>query len=205
MYKTIVMTAVTLFFFACSSLYADSDDTYAKIGFASINVKKVEGTDFGTRKYSYDRGMGLQLAYGYDYDIWSVEGEYAYSTSDNDSVEIVDENRSVTINGYQDIHSLMLNAYYHSVEFEGFTPYIGIGFGFSMVIWESSNINVKDSAFTLTSQVMLGGSYEITDNMAISLEGKRRMLQSYTMSGVGSVMFDHQNEVFLSLIYRLEP
>ena len=74
MFKTIVMTAVTLYLFACSSLYADSD-YYGKIGFGSLHVKGVEGTDSETRKYSFDRGLGFQLAVGEDYEIMSIEGD----------------------------------------------------------------------------------------------------------------------------------
>ena len=185
MLNKIVMTAVTAYLFISASLYADPD--YGKVGFSSVGGKTVEGTDYGTRNYSFDRGVGFQLAAGYNLEIMSLEGEYTYSTADLKSVEILDEHRDVAVKGYQDIHSLMLNALYHPVMDEIFNPYIGIGLGFSYVLYESANIGVNDNASTLTYQFMAGTSYEILDNIELNIEYKHKRLQSYTISGIGTV------------------
>ncbi|MEA3373773.1 MAG: porin family protein [Campylobacterota bacterium] len=204
MFKNTIITAVTTYLLISSSLCADSD-YYGKIGVSYAGDKIVEGTDYKTRNYTFNKGVGAQIAVGYDLEIMSIEGEYTYSTADMKSVELLDESRSVDISGYQDIHSLMVNALYHPVMNEKFSPYIGFGLGFSSVLYESANIDVEDSALTLTSQFMLGSSYKILDDIELNIELRHKMLQSYDISGIGEVNSDNYNELFFALVYRFTP
>ncbi len=204
MFKKIGMTAVAAYLLTISSLYADSD-YYGKIGLSYVGGKTVEGSDYGTREYGFDNGIGIQLAVGYDFEIMSIEGEYTYSTSDIESVELSDESTIVSVGGYQDIHSLMANALYHPLMGKKFSPYIGLGFGFSYVLYESANMDVKDSALTLASQFMLGASYEILDDIGLNMELRHKRMLSYDVSGMGTVNFDNYNELIFALIYRFTP
>jgi opacity protein-like surface antigen len=68
--------------------------------------------------------------------------------------------------------SAMLNGYLEYEVVKGFKPYVGVGLGAGLINGELDaygyNINMSDSALTLSYQIMLGTSIELSDRFDLN-------------------------------------
>lgn len=196
------ITGTLLFFglFALSSLFAETG-WYGKAGVSYSFAKTVI---VEPRDYSYAGGPGAQLGMGYDYGDFSIEGEYTFSWLNNDTVENSSIGEDFTTNGHQSLHTAMVNTLFHPMKEFDFKPYIGLGLGYGMVAWDSSNTDsgIDGDDTTFVYQVLLGTYYEISQNVSLNFEYRYRGLTEYTIDDVGDITSDHFNELALGLIYH---
>ncbi len=143
----------------------------------------------------YDNAMAFNLAIGMTRDNYRFELEYSQADADVNShrgvnaagidLSAIDAGVLISGNvgdlgvstaalvaagqGELETTTLMLNAYYDYNTDSAFTPYVGIGIGTAMTDLEFSPSGVgiiNDDDDTFVYQIILGASYDFSDNLA---------------------------------------
>lgn len=113
-----------------------------------------------------DRGYAISGALGNTYDNnLRAETEFSFSQSD------VDKIGSSTASGDTSRVNLMINGYYDFYNNSAFTPYVGVGAGFSSVSYDNVGLvggsQIDDQDAALAYQGIAGVNYKINDDVSL--------------------------------------
>ncbi len=132
-----------------------------------------------------DGSWSGELGLGYKFTK-NLRGEISYSTSilqDNTTYATVNNVGATGLGlGQIDNHSIFVSTYYDFLNDTKFTPYLGIGFGPSLIdtdnVFGNSNKNID---VTLGYQGKFGVSYEAFDSTDLFLEGAYQATKSFKL------------------------
>jgi opacity protein-like surface antigen len=173
-----------------------AQETYGQIfgGYSNLSDADFSGTIGGSRQNvatDFDGGYNLGVSVGRTLPGWSGNGfslrgeiELSYSDNDVDSVDFSGNGPGDEANPGGDITSTRLFANLIA-DFENqskFTPYAGLGLGVDFVdqdIVYGNNVTIRGSDEAFAAQLILGASYEISDQ--VSLFTDARYVRSFSV------------------------
>jgi len=171
--KFVLAVLLSLFILVplAQNAYAESPDKMyysAKLGGTYLNDATWKESDFPSIKLSYDLGYNVAAAFGYRVlDSVRIEGEFSYRHNKLDSGKI-SEFGSLPASGKIYSTSGMVNGYWDFLNASDFTPYLGLGVGWSSVKLKASDDS--DSSSGLAGQIIGGVSYDINQTVALTLD-----------------------------------
>ena len=155
-----------------ATMYIDASLGYNKVSDADHFVTNGSGAVKG--HLEYDMSFFTSGALGIDFGKFRVEGEIGYAASDfvETSPYLV---RMGAFDGQMTSSSVMLNGYFDSETNSRFTPYVGLGFGFTSLDFTytdyySGGNAVKSDDLVMAHQVMVGLEVAVNPSMSVSAE-----------------------------------
>ncbi len=147
----------------------DTDDVSWQSGFDIFPV---------TIDTSYEGGTVYGVTLGRDGDTVRFEAELARREDEVESL-VIDGSPLAGPAGAANATSLMLNFYYDFGDSDRVTPYIGGGFGVASLDFVDFGFDIvalenllDDDADVFAYQAILGAAFQLSDRVAISLDGR---------------------------------
>lgn len=168
--KFILVVLLSLFILAplTQNAYAERMYYSAKLGGTYLYDATWKESGFPNVKLSYDLGYNVAAALGYYVlEHLRVEAEFAYRKNKLDSGKISGFG-SLPASGEIYSTSGMANAYWDFLNNSDFTPYLGLGLGWSSV--KLKGPGGSDSSSGLAGQFIGGVSYDINETVALTLD-----------------------------------
>jgi len=174
MKKTLLGIAALGLLAAPLTAQAADDSLYLK---GSIGLGMAMDTDIdnmpeaaGTAKVTYDSGWLGTLALGYDISgPFRTELEYIWQKNDLDQLSYSNQYGNFR-EGDLKTQALMLNGFYDIATGSAWTPYFGIGIGWSKLDLSTPGLPLNDNDNVFAWQIMGGLSYELTSNWAADIQ-----------------------------------
>jgi outer membrane protein OmpA-like peptidoglycan-associated protein len=158
-------------------------------GISYMDHSKVDGSIGGT-SFSIDdlksrRGWAADAYVGYSWGFPRVEAELVYRNNKLKSMG------AATDGGRVQSGALMINMLVDILPHSVISPYVGIGLGGAYV---HASRPVSDSDFVPAAQGIVGASYKLTPNWAVSIDYRYfRTLDPHMNSGGTKYKFDYEN------------
>jgi outer membrane protein OmpA-like peptidoglycan-associated protein len=172
----VLSTVIAVGLAAGLSTAALANDGWYVGGETGLNiVPKAKVTSSGNDyKSKQDLGYGVLGQAGYGFGPLRVEGELGWRQNGVDKLT-GDPLTTVDGKGNWNLGSVMANVYYDIKTGTAFTPYIGLGLGAadvgaSKVTDPNGNVLLKDNSIQLGYQGILGGSYALSDSLALKAD-----------------------------------
>jgi len=141
------------------SVPAFAGNTYfgIQVGPTFLSDADTSITGFVPATFSFKTGLGASLALGTTVGNFRYEGELAYRKNNLDKWS--DSTGTISLSGDISSLSMMINGYYDIKTSSSFTPYLGVGIGYSRVSADASYGGIKlidDNDQVLAYQFMAG-------------------------------------------------
>ncbi|MDH3346478.1 MAG: outer membrane beta-barrel protein [Desulfobulbaceae bacterium] len=155
-----------------ATMYIDASLGYNKVSDADHFV--TDGYNSAKGHLEYKSSFYTSGALGVDFGQFRVEGEIGYAASDFEET-----NRTLKKQGAFDGQltsaSVMFNGYFDAENNSRFTPYVGLGFGFTSLdftytdnYWDEDAM--KEDDLVMAHQVMIGLEAEINPSTSVTAE-----------------------------------
>jgi opacity protein-like surface antigen len=186
--KKIMLTAVALTVLAAPiNLLAEEAGFYLK---GNIGIGMAMDTDIdnmpnaaGTAKMTYDTGFLASLAAGYDFAN-PMRMEIEFMRMKNDLDQLSYDNAYGNFNeGDMTTKAFMLNGYYDVATGSPWTPYIGVGIGWSKLDLDTPAFPVSDNDDVFSYQLIGGVAYAFNEKWSVDAEYRYLGTGDATISG----------------------
>jgi opacity protein-like surface antigen len=186
--KKIMLTTVALTVLAAPiNLLAEEAGFYLK---GNIGIGMAMDTDIdnmpnaaGTAKMTYDTGFLASLAAGYDFAN-PMRMEIEFMRMKNDLDQLSYDNAYGNFNeGDMTTKAFMLNGYYDVATGSPWTPYIGVGIGWSKLDLDTPAFPVSDNDDVFSYQLIGGVAYAFNEKWSVDAEYRYLGTGDATISG----------------------
>ncbi len=124
----------------------------------------------GTAKVTYDPGFIASLAAGYDFaNPMRMEVEFMRMKNDLDRLSYSNIYGNFT-EGDLTTKSFMVNGYYDIDTGSPWTPFVGVGLGWSKIDLDTPGLPIHDNDDVFAYQLMGGVAYAINENWSVDAE-----------------------------------
>jgi len=202
--KALVLAPLACLFFATPSL-ADIYIT-AKGGYEWNRDRDVTDTTIDSDfDFEFEGGRVLGGAVGIRFlDNWRIEGEILHRKTKLESATLT--TISTGVSGSVSAAAAFLDIDERTLSFMGnfmydiqtdlpFTPYVGVGIGAARIKQDGTILTVpfsrKEGAFAY--QAIVGGSYEVTEGIHFSIDGRYFGTKPFTGNEIRNNYFSHQS------------
>ena len=208
----LIGTSLLLSSFVAPSFAEESKDFYLSIGGGIAFPNDVEGdtTVSGTKydaTFPTDNTGLYSIGIGKEFNDYRVEFNYAAATVETDSVTVTTGGNGVTAsispNLESDVKSYMVYGFKDFENESKFSPYFGIGLGFSSLSAKDQTATVAGTALSLkgaeesvfTFALKGGVTYPIAENTSLYSEATYQNMSSYQVAEAGyeTVNYDSNN------------
>ncbi|KGG12168.1 MULTISPECIES: outer membrane beta-barrel protein [Prochlorococcus] len=132
------------------SVSTDTSGLYISVGAGASSTQDINHSNLD---HSTDGNWAGEAALGYRFNKnFRLEGSYAFSAFEVDGSSVIED---------VSVHSYFINAYYDMANDSSWTPYLGFGFGESLVDTDASFDGDETAG---TRQLKLGVSYDTASN-----------------------------------------
>ena len=167
--------------FAQSSAPAVATTTNGLYAFGDVGMSWLRDADTGGTTYQSDTGLAIAFGAGWGFgNGFRAEAEFSHRGND-------------VSNAHGDISadSMMANVYYDIGTGTRFTPYVGVGTGFSRVDFNDVGNRINDSDLVWAYQAIGGLTYQIADQWKLDANYRYFGTETPDVGGVQSHYRDH--------------